>query len=206
MNRLGRVIRYAITDSSRFRDETTRHAELIAHARRWASQKIDFVQLREKTLEAGELLALAEAMLAIFQEQGGHTKLLINGRTDVAIAAKADGVHLTSQRESLTPAQVRQLYAQTTLRESIVSTSCHSLAEVARACSLGADLILFGPVFEKRVEDRVVAAGVGLEALQHACRSAGETPVLALGGITEETASACVEAGAAGVAGIRLFF
>ena len=206
MNRLGRVIRYAITDSSRFRDETTRHAELIAHARRWASQKIDFVQLREKTLEAGELLALAEAMLAIFQEQGGHTKLLINGRTDVAIAAKADGVHLTSQRESLTPAQVRQLYAQTTRREPIVSTSCHSLVEVERACSLGTDLILFGPVFEKLMDGRVVTAGVGLDMLRRACTSAGETPVLALGGVTEENAATCVEAGAAGVAGIRLFF
>ena len=206
MNRLRLVIRYAITDSSHFRDAAARHAELIAHARRWAHQKIDFVQLREKTLEAGELLELAEAMLAIFQEQGGHTKLLINGRADVAMAAKADGVHLTSQSGSLTPAQVRQLYAQPTRPEPIVSTSCHGLAEVERACSLGADLILFGPVFEKLMDGRVVTAGVGLDMLRRACTSAGETPVLALGGITEETASACVEAGAAGVAGIRLFF
>lgn len=205
MNTLGQMIRYAITDSSGFRDETTRRAELIAHARRWANQKIDFVQLREKTLETGELLGLAEAMLAIFREQGGTTKLLINSRIDVALAAKADGVHLTSQREGLIPVQVRRLYAQTTMREPIVSMSCHSLAEVERTCSLGADLILFGPVFEKRVDGRVVTAGVGLEALRQACTSAGETPVLALGGVTEENAAACIEAGAAGMAGIRLF-
>ena len=205
MNTLGQMIRYAITDSSRFRDETTRRAELIAHARRWASQKIDFAQLREKTLETGELLGLAEAMLAIFREHGGRTKLLINGRADVAMAAKADGVHLTSHSEGLTPAQVRQLYAQATIREPLVSTSCHSLAEVERTCSLGADLILFGPVFEKCVDGRVITAGVGLEALRRACSAAGKTPVIALGGVTQENAAACVEAGAAGVAGIRLF-
>ena len=206
MNTLGQVIRYAITDSSRFSDPAIRQTELLSHARRWASQKIDFVQLREKTLEAGELLTLAEAMLAVFREQGGHTKLLINGRLDVAIAAKADGVHLTSNSEGLTPAQVRQIYAQTIMSMPIVSTSCHSLAEVERARALGTDLILFGPVFEKRVDGHVVTAGVGLEMLREACTSAGETSLLALGGITEENASACVVAGAAGVAGIRLFF
>ena len=205
MNTLGQVVRYAITDSSRFSDAATRRTELISHAQRWARQKIDFVQLREKTLEAGELLALAEAMLAVFREQDGHTKLLINGRADVAVAAKADGVHLTSHSAGLTPAQVRQLYTQTITNEPIVSTSCHGLAEVERACSLGTNLILFGPVFEKRVEGRIITAGVGLEMLRDACRSASKTPVLALGGITEESTAACVEAGAAGVAGIRLF-
>lgn len=198
------MIRYAITDSSRSRDAATRHAELIAHARRWALQKIDFVQLREKTLEAGELLALAEAILAIFREQGGHTKLLINTRADVAIAAQADGVHLTSRSEGLAPAQVRQLYAQTTT-QPIVSMSCHSIAEVERACSLGTDLILFGPVFEKRVDGLVVTEGVGLEVLRNACTVAGKTSVIALGGVTKENAAACVQAGAVGVAGIRLF-
>ena len=199
------MIRYAITDSSRSRDAATRRTELIAHARRWARQKIDFVQLREKTLEAGEFLALAEAMLAIFREEGGHTKLLINTRADIAIAAQADGVHLTSQSEGLTPAQVQQLYARAATPEPIVSTSCHSIAEVKRARSLGTDLILFSPVFEKRVDGRVVAEGVGLEALRLACTAAGETPLIALGGITEQNAAACVQAGAAGVAGIRLF-
>jgi thiamine-phosphate pyrophosphorylase len=199
------MIRYAITDSSRPMDTATRRAELIAHARRCASQKIDFVQLREKTLEAGELLALAEAILAIFREEGGHTKLLINTRADVAVSAQADGVHLTSQSEGLTPAQVLQLYSRAAMREAIVSTSCHSIAEVERACSLGADLILFGPIFEKRVDDRVVTEGVGLKMLRDACAVANKIPVIALGGITEENAAACVEAGAAGVAGIRLF-
>ena len=199
------MIRYAITDSSRFSDPATRQTGLLSQAQRWACQKIDFVQLREKTLEAGELLTLAETMLAVFREHGGHTKLLINGRLDVAIAAKADGVHLTSQSDGLTPAHVRQLYAEAMLREPVVSTSCHSIAEVERACSLGTNLILFGPVFEKRVDGLVITAGVGLDMLRDACMVAGETSLLALGGVTEERAAACVEAGVAGVAAIRLF-
>jgi thiamine-phosphate pyrophosphorylase len=64
---------------------------------------------------------------------------------------------------------------------------------------------LFGPVFEKRVEGIVVVAGVGLERLREACAAAGGIPVLALGGVTWESAERCVAAGAAGVAGIRLF-
>ena len=201
MNTLCEVLRYAITDGSRFEDAATRHEELIADARRWARQEIDFVQLREKTIEAGELLALAEAMAAIFREEGGHTKLLINSRVDVAIAARADGVHLTGQHESLTPAQVQQLYANA----AIVSMSCHSLVEVEQARVLGASLILFGPVFEKRVGKVVVTEGRGIDNLRQACAVARNIPVLALGGVTPENAEACVEAGAAGIAGIRLF-
>lgn len=201
MNTLCEVLRYAITDGSRFEDAATRHEGLIADARRWARQEIDFVQLREKTLDAGELLALAAAMAAIFREAGSPTKLLINSRVDVAIAAEADGVHLTSQNAGLTPAQVQQLYA----RAAIVSMSCHSLVEVEQARALGTGLILFGPVFEKRVGKVVVTEGRGIDSLRQACAMAKGIPVLALGGVTHENAGVCVEAGAAGIAGIRLF-
>jgi thiamine-phosphate pyrophosphorylase len=77
--------------------------------------------------------------------------------------------------------------------------------EVRRAREGGADLIVFGPVFEKRVEGEVVVAGVGLGLLAEACEVAGGVPVVALGGVTEENVARCIESGAAGVAGIRLF-
>ncbi len=51
----------------------------------------------------------------------------------------------------------------------------------------------------------MVGEGVGLGRLQEACKEAGDTPVLALGGVTWPRAELCIEAGAAGVAGIRLF-
>ncbi len=81
-----------------------------------------------------------------------------------------------------------------------VAVSCHSRAEVARAAQEGADFAVFGPVFEKA---RSPASPTGLEALREACQE--KIPVLALGGITLENAKACIQAGAAGIAAIRLF-
>ena len=201
------MIRYAITDASRFGETAeARLAGLLADARRWAAEGVEFVQLREKALAGEELLRLAEAMLAVVRGAGGGTKLMVNSRADIAIAAGTDGVHLTSGREELAPEQVRQLFAQAGLPKPVVSAACHSLADAKRAHDAGADLILFGPVFEKRVAGELVVEGAGLERLREVCAAAEEIPVVALGGVTMENAAACVAAGASGVAGIRLFF
>jgi len=200
------VIRYAITEGSRFgTDAAARLEGLCADASRWAELGVDFVQLREKGLEAGELLRIAEGMLRALREHGGATKLLVNGRADVAAAAGVDGVHLTSAANELTPEQVRKVYAAAGLGAPVMSASCHGVEDAERAHDAGVDLILFGPVFEKRVGGEVVVEGVGLERLREVCRAAASTPVLALGGVEAETAADCVEAGAAGIAGIRLF-
>ncbi len=144
-------------------------------------------------------------MRAGLREVGGKTKLLVNGRADVAVAAGADGVHLTSRPGELTAEQVRRVFAAAGRGAPLVSASCHTLEDVRRAVDGGVDLVLSGPVFEKRVAGEVVVAGVGLEALREACTAAAGKPVLALGGVTWENAALCLEAGAAGVAGIRLF-
>jgi thiamine-phosphate pyrophosphorylase len=191
------MVRYAITDGS------SPAPELLKHAQRWAAEGVDFVQIREKNLAAGELAALARAMLEIFS--GTRTKLLVNAKADVAAATGADGVHLTAHPDELAPSQVRRVFALAGRPTPVVSVSCHSVAEVARVADAGANLILLGPVFEKRVAGVVVIAGVGLHTLREACVAAGGVPVLALGGITQENAAACLDAGAAGVAGIRLF-
>ena len=175
----------------------------VAQARRWAAEGVEFVQLREKQLAGEELARLAAAMRAALRE-AGRTKLLVNGGADVAVAAAADGVHLTASAGAGAVDEVRRVFRAAGAGEAVVSVSCHSVEEVRRAVVEGADLILFGPVFEKRVGGEVVVAGVGLDALREACAVAGKTPVLALGGVTWENAAACVEAGAAGVAGIRL--
>ncbi len=176
----------------------------MEHVRQWSHEPVDYVQLREKQMETGELVKLAVAMLEVLREFGS-TKLLVNGRPDVAVAAGADGVHLTSQAGELTPAQVREVFAAAGAGSPIISASCHTLDDVRRAVSGGVDFLLFGPVFEKRVEGEMVGNGVGLGKLQEACKVAGDTPVLALGGVTWLKAERCIEAGAAGVAGIRLF-
>lgn len=127
---------------------------------------------------------------------------------DVAIASGAAGVHLRSA--DVTPSEVRRIWqkcgAGVPSREkpqaiSLVAVSCHSQNEVAAAAKENADFAVFAPVFEKRASPDSQPAG--LEALRQACRH--PIPVLALGGITLQSASDCVEAGAAGIAAIRLF-
>ena len=119
--------------------------------------------------------------------------------------AGAAGVHLTARPDELTPAEVRRRFALLGAPPPIVGVSCHTLEQVQRADAGGADLILFGPVFEKRVAGVVVVAGVGLDDLRAACAASAAAPVLALGGVTRGNAPLCLQAGAAGVAGIRLF-
>ena len=82
----------------------------------------------------------------------------------------------------------------------VIGASCHSVAEVVAAREQHADLVVFGPVFEKSG-----ATGLGLERLREACRAAEGMGVFALGGVTAQNAAECTAAGAAGVAGIRLF-
>lgn len=178
------MIRYAIVDTSR------------------AAERLDvaFVQLRDKHVSAGRLFeAAAQWMRAL---AGSETKLLINHRVDIALAAGAHGVHLTGARDELCVPQVWEAYARAGRAKPVVSVSCHHLDEVSRARD--ADVILFGPVFEKRVGNEIVAHGVGLGSLREAC-AASRVPVLALGGVSEERVGSCLDAGAAGVAGIRMF-
>ena len=154
--------------------------------------KADYVLVREKAVEAG---LLVEACRAVRAATG--TKVLVSGRADVAMAAGIAGVHLSAAAGQLTIEQVRTL-----MSGAIVSVSCHTLDEVRRARDGGADLILFGPVFEKLG----VMGGVGLGLLGEACAVAGGVAVLALGGVGEGNVAECVTVGAAGFAGIRAFF
>jgi len=209
------MIRYAITDRVRLApSEPGRRDALLQQARRCAAAHVDYLQLREKDLPARDLAALARSILDILHaEPASRTRLLINSRADVAVATRAAGVHLTSSEAELTPEQVTRLYAAAHLPAPVVSISCHSLAEVVRARTLVPSFILFGPVFEKVVSDTatehtseaLISRGTGLNLLRTICAAAAPIPVLALGGITESNTPDCLEAGAAGIAAIRLF-
>jgi thiamine-phosphate pyrophosphorylase len=190
------MLRYAITSGS------YQHGD----AARWATDGIDFIQLREKVMNTAGLIDLARSILGeIAAVPGSRTRLLINGRADVAVAAGADGVHLTSHPNELTPEEVRRVFAQSAVREPVISISCHTLDEVQRAHDARVALILFGPVFEKRIANQHITDGSGLKALEAACLAASTTPVLALGGVTLENTASCLAVGATGIAAIRLF-
>ena len=196
------MILYYITDRTQFPgDEMERRHRLIGKINEAAGSGVDYVQLREKDLPTRELEQLArEALQAIRQNGPRTTRLLINSRTDIALAAGADGVHLRSGDISVKEARQISCGAGAPARVQ-VGVSCHSEDDVGAAASQGADFAVFAPVFQKK--DAPVARPTGLEALREVCRH--KIPVLALGGVTVENAHACLEAGAAGIAAIRLF-
>jgi thiamine-phosphate pyrophosphorylase len=190
-----------ITDRKQFRgDENARQRALLAKIAEAAFCGVDFIQLREKDLPTRDLETLARAARLGTENREPPTALLINSRSDVALACGADGVHLPA--DDLSPSDVRRIWAKAghTTRP-LITVSCHSADEVARAASDGADFALFAPVFEKK--DAPHVSPVGFDQLREACRQ--KIPVLALGGITLENARACLDAGAAGIAAIRLF-
>jgi thiamine-phosphate pyrophosphorylase len=177
-------------------DEVSRRRLLLDKIGEAAACGVDFIQLREKDLPPRELEELAcEAMQVVQKNSGEKTRLLINSRSDVALASGTGGVHLRS--DDIFPREVRLIW-QHSGEIPTIGVSCHSLADVERAKIEGADFTVFGPVFEKKN-----SRPAGLDLLRKAC--AFQIPVLALGGITIENARACVDAGATGIAAIRLF-
>jgi thiamine-phosphate pyrophosphorylase len=210
------LLLYYITDRTFFPgDDASRRQRLLETIRHAARCGVDFIQLREKDLASRELEALSRRAVDAVQQlrtenQELKTALLINSRTDLALACGAHGVHLRSS--DLSPVDVRNIWIRSgsgdlSSRSSgrqdrvTIGVSCHTPAEVARAAAEGADFVVFGPIFGKSALPH--AHPGGLDALHVAC---GERiPVLALGGVTLENAEACIQAGAAGVAGIRLF-
>ena len=200
------MLRYAITDRALYPgDEHEKQAATLRQAAHWAADDIDLIQLREKDLPAADIAALARGLLKAIAAASSATKFLINSRADIALATGAHGVHLTSVPGELTPTQVRTLYARVNLPTPIITVSCHTPDEVHRAHADSVDAILFGPVFEKVIAGQTIIPGQGLDQLRAACTAASPVPVYALGGVTLTNARACTTAGAAGIAGIRVF-
>jgi thiamine-phosphate pyrophosphorylase len=203
------LLLFYITDRRQFPgDESARQRALLAKIAEATRCGVDFIQLREKDLHTRALEALARLALAIVRENSPKksenrepvTRLLINSRSDVAIACGADGVHLRS--DDLSPSEVRKIWAHAGQPACpLISVSCHSAADVARAADEAADFAVFAPVFEKK--DAPQSSAAGLNGLREVCRQ--KIRVFALGGVTLTNARACMDAGAVGIAAIRLF-
>ena len=163
---------------------------------------VDWVQIREKDLPARSLVDLTRAAIVASERAGkGRARVLVNDRLDVAWAAVAAGVH--AGESSLPIRELTEARRKLGRENFLVGASCHSLEGVVSAAQNGADYVFFGPVFATPSKASF-GAPQGLAKLAQACEAVS-IPVIAIGGITGDNAGACREAGAAGIAAIRLF-
>ena len=169
---------------------------LVDRIRQAAASGVSLVQIREPQLGASELLLLVQR--AVEAVRGTPCRVVVNDRLDVALAAGAHGVHLRA--DSFAPERIRARWPS-----ALIGCSVHSLPEVARCAGAGAaDYLVFGTVFPSSSK----AAGhpaAGVEALASVVYASSPLPVLAIGGVTLESAPAVAAAGAAGLAAIALF-
>jgi thiamine-phosphate pyrophosphorylase len=168
-----------------------RQGDLLAHVGRAVASGVDLIQVREKDLPAMDLLDLVCCIRdMIVGHPGSQTKVLVNGRLDIALIAGIDGVHLPG--DGFPASEVRP-HVRT------LGVSCHSTEDAIQAERDGVDYIIFGPVF-----DTPGKKAAGIDALQRVVQAV-KIPILAIGGITSENTPAVLEAGASGIAAIRMF-
>ena len=170
-------------------DESSRAISIVVAAA--VQEGVDLIQVREKHLTGRLLYDLVVRMRGL--TSGSSTRLLVNDRLDIALASGADGVHLTSM--SIRADVVRENAPQGFL----VACSVHSPGEAKAAKREGADLCVYGPVFE--TPGKGAPQGVG--RLHEVCELVKPFPVLAIGGINKRNVQAALDAGAAGIAAIR---
>lgn len=158
--------------------------------------RLSLIQLREKSLSTRALYELTRCAAALTAQSS--TRLLVNDRADIARAAGADGVHLTSR--SLETGVVRATFGE----EFLIGVSTHSLDEARAARDGGADFAVYGPIFETPAKS-TLGSPLGVDNLREASHALNSFRLIALGGITSENAALTFEAGARGVAAIRAF-
>ena len=201
------MLRYAITDRHLFPgDEAARQDALLDQVLRLAARSshppgADVLQIREKDLSDRDLEVLAQRVIDAVRPSA--LRVLLNGPAHIAASVGAHGLHLRSGATAGDVERARQTFAVADLPPPVLSLSVHSVPEIRSAPEV--DYLLFGPIFEKRVRGELVNPGLGLPSLRDAAMLARASALLALGGIDESNAPLCIEAGAAGVAGIRLF-
>jgi thiamine-phosphate pyrophosphorylase len=167
--------------------------KFLEQIEKWVAAGVSMIQIREKALSTSQIFEAAKAAVDI--AKSGGTAILINDRFDIAIAAGADGVHLTSA--SIPAVAVRRCVPV----EFIIGVSTHSTDEAVAARMGGANFAVFGPVFVSPGKGEPTGAETYLEA----AADLEPFPVVALGGIDRGNWRQLIDGGGAGIAGIRTF-
>lgn len=186
-----------VTDGSLTADDPAEIVDAaVRRIRRAAEAGVDLIQVRERRLDDGALVAFVRRI--IVEAAGAGSRVLVNDRADIAVAAGAAGVHLRGT--SYGAAEARQVAGD----RALIGRSVHSVDEAVSAeRGGGLDYLVFGTVFPTGSKPPAHQPA-GVQALEAVCRAV-RLPVLAIGGITADRAGAVAAAGAAGVAAIGMF-
>lgn len=172
---------YPITDT---RISGLSHLEQV---KRLVAGGARFIQLREKYASPGDFFEQANAVIIFARETG--VKILINDRVDIALALKADGVHLG--QDDLPPELARQILGP----EAIIGFSTHSIEQVLDAVALPIDYVAYGPIFQTTTKENPDPV-VGIEAIKAIRQTIGELQLVAIGGISANDVRSVINAGA----------
>lgn len=177
---------YPITDT---RLSKISHAEQVE---RLIAGGATLIQLREKSVAPKDFYEQAKAALKIAR-RGGKAKIIVNDRVDIALALKADGVHLG--QDDLPIEQARKILGS----NAIIGFSTHTLEQAINAAALPIDYLAVGPVFPTRTKENPDPT-IGIETVAKVREAVGDFPIVAIGGITLENFRAVLQAGANSVA------
>lgn len=180
---------YPITDA---RLSGLSHAEQIS---RLSAGGATLIQLREKHLSPREFHPAAEEAIGVARSL--KVRLIINDRVDIALAIGADGVHLG--QDDLPPEAARELLGE----RAIIGFSTHTLEQAIEAARRPVDYIAIGPIFKTSSKENPDAV-VGIDGLRLVRQATGRMPLVAIGGISLETAGEVFAAGADSIAAISL--
>jgi len=175
---------YFITDASLSR------AGNISDVKNAILAKVKFVQYRAKDLSTKAMYQEALELRKICKK----TAFLINDRLDIALAVKADGVHLG--QDDLSYQAARKLLG----KKKIIGVTVHSVKEAKEAQKAGADYISISPVFQTKTKDDA-GRPVGMVCLKK-IREQVSIPIVAIGGIDLANAVEIIRAGASGLCAI----
>ncbi len=189
---IGEPLIYLITDGNITAESfAKRKSEILKLIEISVKNKVSLIQIREKKLSARLVFELV--CEAVKTTRNTETKIFVNDRADIALAAKADGVHLTSH--SLSAEIIRRNFPN----NFIIGVSTHTIESAEAAKQQGADFITFSPIFDTPGKGK----SQGVKKLREVCETLKPFPVIALGGINETNYKSVLENGASGFAAIR---